>query len=189
MHAAREENITFLPYSAPSACNSRVAAHMCACRRSLIGDGLDVLLHIDSWDLGDIHDSRAGQLLLLHLCNPAQYGVDLAATACAALVTLLTGASSNHAHSSEEMQLILTMFAGQHSDVLIAAMQHDGFAAALAEQRHDAIAVLAAAIYHDPTDAAGEQQADIIRANQQMSAVFAASAVQVCGLLSLPLRH
>lgn len=116
-------------------------------------------------------------MLLLHLCDPAQHGAILTAMACAALVTLLTGSYSADVRSSEEIRLILTVLAGLHSDVLIAAMRHDGVAAAVAEQRRDAITVLAEVAYQDPSD--GELQKDIDRNNAEVFDAFAAGAVQV----------
>jgi hypothetical protein len=151
-----------------------------ACRRSLIGDRLDILMRLDSWVPEIGYDMRAGLLLLLHLCDPAQYSADTAVMACTALVVLIADGYSAHAHHTpEEMRLIGVSTAFLHCDGLIAAMQHDGFAAALAEQRRDAIAVLAAALYRDPTDEAGALQEDRIRANQKMFDAFAPSAVQV----------
>lgn len=177
MHAARELNWT---HCAKRCCTECLMQSTCACRRSLIGDGLDMIVHLESIGPESGSGLRAGLLLLLHLCNPTQYGADMAATAGAALVVLMTGGYGAFApHSSEDTHLVSRGTAALHSDVLIAAMQYEGFAAALAEQRQDAITTLASVAYRDPTDAAGELQEAVVKKNEEVFDVFAAGAVQV----------
>lgn len=139
-----------------------------------------MLVRNDSLEPVVSNELRAGLLLLLHLCSPAQYGVDIAAAACAALVALMARDSGADAtHSSERMRIDVITLASFHGSVFTAAMRHDGLAAALAQQRRDGIAVLATVAYQDPSDAAGEQLRMIEQNNAEVEDAFEASAVQV----------
>jgi hypothetical protein len=116
-----------------------------------------MLVRTDSWEPAVSDVLRAGLLLLLHLCSPAQYGVDIAAAACAALVTLMAGSQGADArHISEHTRIAVIGVARIHGNIFVAAMRHDGLAAALAQQRRDAIAVLASVAFQDTDGASGE---------------------------------
>lgn len=149
-------------------------------RRAMIGSGLDDLVRTDSAEPAITDDLMSGLMLLLHLCNPAQYGANIAATACAAVaVPAAEGCGIRPHHSSRVVRLITVQIAGVHSGVLVAAMRHDGLAALLARERHDAVAVLADLAYQTLDDASGEARKTILRRNDQMFEAFAAGAVQV----------
>ena len=139
-----------------------------------------MLVHMASVEPAVSDILHAGLLLLLHLCTPAQYGVDIAAAACAALVTLMAGSQGAYArHTSEHTRIAIICIASMHGAVFTVAMRHDGLAAALAQRRRDAIAVLATLAYQDPSGASGEQLRVIEQANAELEDAFEASAVQV----------
>jgi hypothetical protein len=123
------------------------AAALITHRQSLIGGELEALMCRDE-DASDTSDLLAGLLLLLHLCSPAQYGVDTAAAACAALAALLAdGCSVCPRLSPVDVHEATDAMIAAHSSVSAAAMRHEGLAAKLAQQRPDAITLLAAAAY------------------------------------------
>lgn len=160
----------------------RLPAHVALteCRQSLIGDQLD------AWTLRMADETSeaavsclAGLLLLLHLCDPAQYTVAIAAAACAALVTLLAGGHSPHPHlRTAEVHRLAADATGGHSNVLVAAMQHDGVAAQAAQLRPDAIAVLAAGAFH-ACHSPGAAPQRVVQDNMELFESLQVSAVQV----------
>ena len=121
----------------------------------------------------------AGLLLLLHLCDPAQYTAAIAAAACAALVTLLAGGPTPHPHlRTAEVHRLAAGATGGHSYVLLAAMQHDSVAAQAAQLRPDAITVLAAGAFR-VSQSPGAAPQRVVRENMELFGSLQASAVQV----------
>lgn len=67
-----------------------------------------------------------------------------------------------------------------YSPVIVAAMQHEGLAAKLAQQRPDAITLLAGAAYSEAGDATGPQeQQQLQQQNAELFSALQGSAVQV----------
>lgn len=121
----------------------------------------------------------AGLILLLHLCDPAHYTVDIAAAACAALAAVLADGSSMHPHlSPTEVRYLADRMTGAHSHQLAIAMQRGDVAAQVARLRPDAIAVLAAGA-HRVSTASGSVPQRIVQDNAELFDALQASAVQV----------
>lgn len=152
---------------------------LCIYRCCLIGGQLDT--HVCRGDgVSSYSVLLPGILLLLHLCNPAQYGVDIAATACAALAALLADGRSMHLQFSiAEVRQLADCVIEAHSPVLVAAMQHEGLAATLAQQRPDAIILLAATVYQEDSGVTGDRGQRIRRGNAEVFGAFRVYAVQV----------
>jgi hypothetical protein len=148
-------------------------------RRSLIGVGLDT--HVCQDDgVSSASVLLPGILLLLHLCSPAQYGIHTAAAACAALAALLADGSSTHPQfSAAEVGHVADCVIQAHSLVVVAAMQHNGLAAELAQQRPDAIIRLAAAAYEEDSGVTGDRGQRVRQNNAEVFGAFKASSVQV----------
>lgn len=148
--------------------------------RSLIGGQLDAwtLREADETSDADV-GCLAGLMLLLHLCNPALYTVDIAAAACAALAALLADGHSAHPHlPSAAVRRFAAGVTHVHSYALIAAMQHDGVTAKVVQLRPDAIALLAAGAFH-ASNKAERMPPPVVRENLMLFEALQASAVQV----------
>ena len=149
------------------------------CRRSLVGDQLDALVGTSKEISGASSSLFAGLILLLHLCDPAQYTVAIAAAACAALAAVLADGSSIHAHlSPEDVRYVADRMTGVHSRQLAGVMQREDAAAQVARLRPDAVAVLAAGA-HRLSNASGDVPQQIVRENAKLFDALQASAVQV----------
>ena len=148
-------------------------------RRFVVGDQLDTLVGTSKEVSEPTAGLVAGLILLLHLCDPAQYTADIAAAACAALAAVVADGSSMHPHlSPTEVHYVADRMTGAHSHQLAAAMQHDGVIAQVAQLRPDAIATLAAGAFR-VSDASGDTPQQIVRDNAELFEILQASAVQV----------
>jgi hypothetical protein len=132
-------------------------------------------------DTSDPDVLLAGLLLLLHLCRPAQHGVDAAAAACAALAALLAdGCRMYPGLSPVDVQDATDAMINAYNPVIVAAMQHEGLAAKLAQQRPDAITLLVAAAYSEVGEATGTQERQQLESqNAELFSALRGSAVQV----------
>jgi hypothetical protein len=109
----------------------------------------------------------------------------VAAAACAALAALLADGSSTHPQfSAAEVRQLAEFLIAAHSPVLVAAMQHEGLAAKLVQQRPDAIILLAVTMYQEDSGVTGDRGQRIRRGNAEVFGAFRAYAVQV-GLKTL----
>lgn len=145
----------------------------------LVGPNLEVLLQLSYQASYGSANLLAGTLLLLHLCDPAQYGTETAAAACAAVAALLQdGSSVDPSQSPQAARLLPRGLARAHAEQIINVMQHEGLAAKAAQLRSDTIVVLATLAFRDE-DAASGQQADILQHNVKLFRVFAPCAIQV----------
>ena len=104
----------------------------------------------------------------------------MAAAACAALAAVLAdGSSMQPQFSAAEVRQLAEFLIAAHGPVLVAAMQHEGLAAKLAQQRPDAIILLAATVYQEDSGVTGDRGQRTRRGNAEVLNAFQASAVQV----------
>jgi hypothetical protein len=151
----------------------------------VIGDQLDVFMRNSDELPAPVAGLFSGLLMLLQLCAPAQYGVDIAAAACTAFAALLADGHSaalglRPEVSSADVEFFASGAAHMHRHTLVAALTHDGLAAKVARQRPDAVLVLAAEAYQDTGSTGGDatQQA-ILRDHAELTTILAPFAVQV----------
>ena len=152
----------------------------------MIGEQLDVFMRNSGELPAPVASLFSGLLMLLQLCAPPQYGVDIAAAACAAFATLLADGHSaalglSNQVSPADVELFASGVAHTHRHTLIAALRHEGLAAKVAWQRPDAVLVLAAEAYQDLSSASrDEQQQQVLQQDDdELTRTLAPFAVQV----------